>query len=82
MQGRNSIAWPGRRWLDHSCRSDALAGGAAFPALDLASYLKPGDNVIAADITRPSTLPGEFVWLGKSYLLNETCTRLELPAGR
>ena len=30
----------------------------------------------------PSALPGEFVWLEKSYLLTEMRTRLEVPAGR
>jgi hypothetical protein len=36
------------------------------------------DGVMFADIDRPGTLPGEFVWRGRSYPLRRLHTRLRL----
>jgi len=35
---------------------------------------------LAAEIRRPASLPGEFVWQGKSYPLEKPVTRLEIAA--
>jgi alpha-L-rhamnosidase len=60
----------------------SLDATAATPHGPVTVRYRVANGRLAADITRPSTLPGEFVWLGKSYLLTRTRTRLELPAGR
>jgi hypothetical protein len=36
---------------------------------------------LRADITRPSALPGEFVWRGKTHALTGVRTHLVLPVG-
>jgi alpha-L-rhamnosidase len=65
--------------LGHLTSLDATA---ATPHGPVTVRYRVANGRLAADITRPSALPGEFVWLGKSYLLTRTRTRLDLPAGR
>jgi hypothetical protein len=59
----------------------ALDATAATPHGPVSVSYRLAGGRLLAEITRPASLPGEFVWLGKSYLLSGTRTRLELPAG-
>jgi len=59
-----------------------LDAAAATPHGMVAVHFKVAGGMLEAEILRPKSLPGEFVWLGKTYPLTATRTRLQLAAGR
>lgn len=57
-----------------------LAATAATPSGPVSVRYRISDGELIADIKRPQTLQGEFLWKGRSYRLVGTNTRLRLPA--
>ena len=56
----------------------SLDATAATPQGPVKVSYRVGAEKLAAVIERPATLPGEFVWRGKSYPLDRKITRLDL----
>jgi len=58
----------------------SLDATAATPLGPVSVSYRIANGKLTAEIRRPASLPGEFLWQGKSYPLRETKTRLQLPA--
>ena len=56
-----------------------LDATAATPAGPVSVRYRVTGNRLTVQVTRPSSLPGTFAWLGKSYPLTGTKTRFDLP---
>ena len=58
----------------------SLDATAATPHGPVSVSYRVANGKLTADIRRPASLPGEFLWHGKSYPLREPKTRLQLPS--
>ena len=56
----------------------SLDATAATPHGPVSVNYRVANGTLTAEITRPASLPGEFLWQGKSYPLREPKTRLQL----
>lgn len=56
-----------------------LSATAATPYGPVSVRYRVNGNSLSAEITRPSDLPGDFVWNGQRYPLSRVTTRLTLP---
>jgi hypothetical protein len=59
----------------------ALEATAATPQGPVTVSYRISDDELIAVVDRPATLPGNFIWRGKSYPLSKARTRLALPLG-
>ena len=57
----------------------SLEATAATPQGPVSVRYRVESDQLRAEIERPESLPGEFIWHGHSYPLRETRTRLTLP---
>jgi alpha-L-rhamnosidase len=57
---------------------ESLSATAATPRGPVSVRYRTAGDALIADIERPASLPGEFIWRGQTHALTRTHTRLRL----